>query len=328
MDRRTFIASSIAGGLVLAPVAARAQKPAIPVIGFLSPASLAQWTPFIAAFRQGLNEAGYIEGKNVAIEYRWAEGHYDRVPALAADLVSRHVAVLVAISGDISARAAKAATSTIPIVYTGAYDPVRSGLVASLGRPGGNVTGVSIFASELMAKRMELLHELLPKVTVIAMLVNPDFPASESFVREAQEAARSFGAQLHVLRARSEHDIDAAFATIVQVRAGALIDAPDPFFVLRREQIVELAARHAVPAIYEFREFVTAGGLMSYGPSLSEAYRQAGIYTGKILSGAKPIDLPILQPTKVELVINLKIAKVLGITIPQALLLRADEVIQ
>ena len=219
----------VACGLLLTSLAARAQKPAIPVIGSLSPTSLAQSTPFIAAFRQGLNEAGYVEGKNVAVEYRWAEGHYDQVPALAADLVSRHVAVLVAISGDISARAARAATSTIPIVFTGAFDPVRTGLVASLGRPGGNVTGVSIFARELMAKRMELLHELLPKATDIAMLVNPDFPASESFVREAREATRTFGQQLHVVPARTEQDIDAAFATIVQVRAGALIDAPIRF---------------------------------------------------------------------------------------------------
>ncbi len=298
------------------------------MIGFLYAASPAQWAPYVAAFRQGLNEAGYVEGKNVAIEYRWAGSHFDRLPALAADLVSRHVAVLITGGAELGAQAAKAATSTIPIVFTGGSDAVASGLVASLNRPGGNVTGVSIFAHELVAKRMELLHELAPKATLIAILVNPDNPASESYVREAQEAARSFGQQLHVLRARTDHDIDAAFATIVQLRAGALIDAPDFFFNIRREQIVELAARHAVPAIYEFREFVMAGGLMSYGPRLSEVYRQAGIYTGKILSGAKPADLPILQPTNVELVINLKAAKALGMTIPQSLLLRADEVIQ
>ena len=327
MDRRKFI-GGVASGLLVTPLAARAQEPAIPVIGFLYAASPAQWTPYVAAFRQGLNEAGYVEGKNVAIEYRWAGSHFDRLPALAADLVSRHVAVLITGGAELGARAAKAATSTIPIVFTGGSDAVASGLVASLGRPGGNVTGVSIFAHELVAKRMELLHELAPKATLIAILVNPDNPASESYVRQAQEAARSFGQQLHVLRARTDHDIDAAFATIVQLRAGALIDAPDFFFNIRRQQIVELAARHAVPAIYEFREFVTAGGLMSYGPSLSEVYRQAGIYTGKILSGAKPADLPILQPTKVELVINLKTAKALGLTIPQSVLLRADEVIQ
>lgn len=298
------------------------------MIGFLYAASPAQWTPYVAAFRQGLNETGYVEGKNVAIEYRWAGSHYDRLPALAADLVSRHVAVLITGGAELGAQAAMAATSTIPIVFTGGSDAVASGLVASLGHPGGNVTGVSIFAHELVAKRMELLHELVPKATLIAILVNPDNPASESYVREAQEAARSFGQQLHVLRARTDHDIDAAFATIVQLRVDALIDAPDLFFNIRREQIVELAARHAVPAIYEFREFVTAGGLMSYGPRLSEVYRQAGIYTGKILSGAKPADLPILQPTNVELVINLKTAKALGMTIPQTLLLRADEVIQ
>jgi putative tryptophan/tyrosine transport system substrate-binding protein len=324
MKRRDLLAM-LGGAAVAWPLAARAQKPAMPVIGFLSPASPAQWTPYFAGFRQGLNETGYVEGKNVAIEFRWAEGHYDRLPALAADLASRRVAVLVATGGNNSALAAKAATSTIPIVYTGANDPVGIGLVASLSRPGGNVTGVSVFGVELDAKRLELLHEMVPKATVIALLVNPDGPSySESRARQAQEDARSFGQQLHVLRARTEQDIDAAFATLVQLRAGALVVGTDPFFNLRREQIAGLATRHAVPAIFDFREFVTAGGLMSYGPSLSDAYRQAGIYTGKILDGAKPGDLPVLQPTKVELVINLKTAKALGITIPQSLLLRAE----
>ncbi len=327
MDRRTFI-GAFAGGLLAVPLAARAQKPATPVIGFLSSASPIQWTTYVAGFRQGLNEAGYVEGKNVAIEFRWAEGHYDRLPALAVDLVSRQVAVVVASGGTLPVLATKAATSTIPIVYTGVADPIGMGLVASLGRPGGNVTGVSIFVSELDAKRMELLHELVPKATVIALLVNPDNPFTESRVRQAQDEARSFGQQLHVLRARTEQDIDAAFATLEQLRADALVVGTDPFFFIRREQLVGLAARHAVPAIFDLRELVAAGGLVSYGPNLFEAYRQAGIYTGKILNGAKPADLPVVQPTKVELVINLKTAKALGLTIPRSLLLRADEVIQ
>jgi putative ABC transport system substrate-binding protein len=323
MDRRTFL-GRVAGGLIAAPLVARAQQPAMPVIGFLSSASPAQWTYFVSAFRQGLNEVGYIEGKNVGIEFRWADGRYDRLPELAANLVSRQVAVVVASGGAGPALAAKAATSTIPIVYTGVGDPVGMGLVASLGRPGGNVTGVGFLAVELNTKRMELLHELVPKATVIALLINPDNPYVESNVRQAQGDARSFGQQLHVLRARNEQDIDAAFATLVHLRAGALVVGTDPLFGSRLEQLVGLAARHAVPTVFFLREFVTDGGLMSYGPSLFEAYRQAGIYTGKILNGAKPADLPILQPTKVELVINLKTAKALGLTIPQSLLVRAE----
>jgi len=317
------------GGAVVAwPLSARSQKSTMPVIGFLSSGSPAQWTSFVSAFRQGLNEVGYIEGKNIGIEFRWAEGHYERLPELAANLVSRQVAVVVASGGTGPALAAKAATPTIPIVYTGVPDPVGRGLVASLGRPGGNVTGVSFLAVELNAKRMELLHELVPKATVIAVLVNPDNPSAESNVKQAQGNARSFGQQLRVLRARTERDIDAAFATLVPLRAGALVVGTDPLFGSRREQLVGLAARYAVPTVFFIREFVTDGGLMSYGPSLFEAYRQAGIYTGKILNGSKPADLPILQPTKVELVINLKTAKALGLTIPQPLLQRADEVIQ
>jgi putative ABC transport system substrate-binding protein len=327
MNRRTFI-GRFASGLLALPLAAFAQKTAIPMIGFLSSGSPALWTHYIAGFRQGLGEAGYVEGKNAAIEFRWAEGHYDRLPTLAAGLVSRHVAVLVATGGGASVLAAKAATSTIPIVFTGTSDPVGIGLVASLGRPGGNVTGVVIFAVELIAKRVELLHELVPKATVIAVLVNPDNAEVESDVRQAQEATRSLVQKLHVLRARTEQEIDAAFATLVQLQANALVVAPDPIFNLRREQLVGLAARHAIPTVFDLRDFVTAGGLMSYGPSLSEAYRQAGIYTGKILDGAKPGDLPVLQPTQVELVVNLRTAKSLGLTIPQSLLLRADEVIQ
>ena len=327
MNRRAFIGSVI-GGLLAWPLAAPAQKSATPVIGFLSSGSPAPWTPFVAAFRRGLNEAGFAEGKNVAIEFRWAEGHYDRMPALAADLVGRQVAVLVATGGGASVLAAKAATSTIPIVFTLGSDPVELGVVASLSRPGGNITGVSFMTFQLDAKRLELLHELVPNVSVIALLVNADDPLAESKAKAAQEAARSLGLQLHVLRARTEQDIEAAFTTLVQLRASALVVAADPFFNVRREQIVGLAARHAVPAIHEWREFVMAGGLISYGPSLSEAYRQAGIYTGKILDGAKPADLPVEQPTKFELVINLNTARALGITIPQSLMLRADEVIQ
>ena len=326
MKRRDFIA--VLGGTVGWSLVARAQKSAMPVIGFLSSASPAQWTSFVAAFRQGLNDTGYIEGKNVGIEFRWAEGHYDRLPALAADLVRRQVAVVVASGGTGAALAAKAATSAIPIVYTGMADPVGMGLVASLGRPGGNVTGISLLGVELDVKRMELLHELVPKATAIALLVNPDDPFAESKVRQAQVEARSFGQQLHVLRARTEQDIDAAFATLVHLRAGALVVGTDPFFGNRREQLVGLSARYAMPTVFHLREFVTAGGLMSYGPSLFETYRQAGIYAGKIVNGAKPADLPVLQPTKFELVINLKTARALGLTIPQSLLLRADEVIQ
>jgi putative ABC transport system substrate-binding protein len=325
MDRRTFI-GSVAGGLLAVPFGVRAQKSPIPVIGFLSGQSPGPWAPYVAAFRNGLNETGYAEGKNVAIEFRWAEGRSDRLPVLAADLVRHQVAVVVAAGG--GAREAKAATATIPIVFTTGNDPVEAGLVTSLAHPGGNATGVSFVPAELAAKRLELLHQLVPKATEIAMVLNPVQTTAESRVRKVQDAAPSFGLRLHVLRARTEQEIDAAFATLVKLRAGALIVDSDPFFNARRDQFVALAARYAVPVIYDVRETVVAGGLMSYAGSIPEVYRQAGIYTGKILNGAKPADLPILQPTKVELVINLKTAKALGLTIPQSLLLRADEVIQ
>ena len=327
MDRRVFI-GRVAGGVLAAPLATRAQTPAMPVIGFLSSVSPAQWSPFVAAFRQGLNEAGYVEGKNVAIEFLWAEGQFDRLPALAADLVSRHVAIIVATGGSRSGLAAKAATSTIPIVFGTGGDPVEQGLVPSLGRPGGNATGVSIFTSDLMTKRLELLHELVPTAIEIALVVNPNSPTTESDEKKAQQQVRSYGQRIRVLRASTEQEIDAAFATFAQLRPGGLIIAPNPVLNARREQFVALAARYSVPAIYEGRESAAAGGLMSYGPSLADAYRQVGIYTGRILKGAKPADLPVLQPTKFELVINLKTAKALGLTIPQPLLLRADEVIQ
>jgi putative ABC transport system substrate-binding protein len=326
MDRRAFI-SGVAGGFLAAPFAARAQTSANPVIGFLGSESPAPWAPYVAGFRRGLNETGYVEGKNVAIEFRWAEGHYDRVPALAAELVRRQVTVIFATVPGGAARAAKAATSTIPIVFTAGLDAVDMGLVASLAHPGGNVTGVNFFTTELMEKRLELLHALVPSATLIAFIVNPN-GTNESRTRKVQETARTFGLQLRILSATNEQEIDAAFLTFKQLRPGALLVDSDVFFNARREQLVALAARHGVPAIFEGRDFVVAGGLMSYGANISDAYRLAGIYAGKILNGAKPSDLPVVRSTKIEMMINLKTAKALGLTIPQPLLLRADEVIQ
>jgi putative ABC transport system substrate-binding protein len=279
------------------------------------------------AFRQGLSEAGYVEGQNLAIEYRWAEGHYDRLPALAADLVGRKVDLIMATSPP-SALAAKGATSTIPIVFRSGADPVRDGLVASLARPGGNLTGVSFIADELTAKRLELLSELVPRAGVIALLMNPNNATAERVIRDVQEAARTKGLQLHVLKASSESEIDTAFASLVQLHAGALVVGADPFLSSRREQIVALASRRAVPSIYAWREFAASGGLISFGPSLTSAFRLVGHYAGKVLKGAKPADLPVQQPTTFELVINLKTAKALGLTIPPSLLQRADQVIE
>ena len=325
MRRRLLLGSTVA--VTLSPDNVRAQQKATPVIGYLSSTSPGPSAPFVAAFRQGLSETGYVEGQNVAIEYRWAEGRYDRLPALVNDLVGLKVDVIVT-GGGLAPRAAKNATSTIPIVFTTGDDPVAIGLVASLARPGGNVTGVSWLAVELHSKRLELMSELVPQARVIALLVNPNSPQTERVVRDMQEAARVSGVQLPILKAGSESEIDDAFASLVQGHAGALVVQADPFLNSRGEQLVALAARHAVPAIYGLREYATAGGLISYGPSFTAVFRQAGIYTGRILKGAKPADLPVVQPTTFELVVNLKTAKVFGLAIPPSILARADEVIE
>jgi len=314
------------GAATTAARALRAQQTAMPVIGFLSATSPGPLAPFVAAFRQGLSETGYVEGQSVVIEYRWAEGRYDRLPALAANLVDLRVDVIVA-SGSTAPRAAKNATSAIPIVFVGG-DPVLSGLVPSLGRPGGNLTGFSLFVDELMPKRLELLSDLIPQARSIALLVNPNSASTERTIRDLQEAARAKGVQLIILKAGTESEIEGAFGSLVERQAHALLVGADPFFNSRREQLVALASRHAVPAIYEWREFVTSGGLISYGPSLTSIYRQLGIYAGRIVKGAKPADLPVQQPTTFELVVNLKTAKALGLTVPQTILARADEVIE
>ena len=299
----------------------------MPVIGFLHGASFEGYKPMVTSFRQGLKEAGYVDGYNVAIEFRWAEGHYDQLPAMAADLVRRQVAVIVT-GGTPAAFAAKEATSTIPTVISVGVDPVQLGLVGSLNRPGGNVTGTAVLTVELGAKKLEMLHELLPTAAAIVLLVNPTNPNVESETRVVQDAARLLGLHLHVLHASTESQIDAAFGALVELRASALIVGVEPFLNDSRAQIVALAARYAVPAVYGVRDFVTAGGLMSYGTDLVDIYRQSGIYAGKILKGARPADLPVQQLTKVALVINLKTAKTLGLTIPTTLLGRADEVIE
>src|SRR6516164_269487 len=324
--RREFIA--LLGGAVAWPLGVRAQQGAMPVIGFLNSGSPAERAPFVATFRQGLKETSFVEGQTVAIEYRFAEGRYDRLPSLASDLVRRQVAVITATGNTVSPLAAKEATTTIPIVFVAGSDPVKDGLVASFNRPGGNITGVSIISSALVSKQFELLHELVPQVAVVRILLNPSNPNVGFELSDLQSAAQTMGLQLAVLQASTESGIEAAFATLVQQRAGALLVEPDTFFLDRREQLVSLAARHAIPAVYSNRGYPEVGGLMSYGASITDTYRQTGVYAGRILKGAKPADLPVTQATKFELVINHQTARTLGLAVPASLLSLADEVIK
>jgi putative ABC transport system substrate-binding protein len=325
LKRREFI--TLLGGAAW-PLAASAQQPAMPVIGYLHSGSSAPYAHLVAAFRQSLKEAGYVEGENVAIEYRWAEGRYDRLPALAAELVGRHVALIVAQGGDPSVLAAKSVTSTIPIVFTSSSDPVKLGLVASLNRPGGNATGFWLYTSLLGTKRFEMMRQLFPASTLIAILVNPNNPNAQIDMPDLQDAARTVGQSISFVTARTETEIEATFAALGDKRVSALLVNTDPYFLERRDQFVALATRYSVPTIYPWREAVTAGGLMSYGASLADGYRQVGIYASRILKGEKPADLPVVQPTRFELAINLKTAKALGLQIPDKLLALADEVIE
>jgi putative ABC transport system substrate-binding protein len=324
VKRRDFI--TLLGGAAAWPLTARGQQSALPIVGFLHSGSAREMASLAAAFRQGLSETGYIEGQNIAIEHRWAEGQYDRLPALLADFIRRPAAVIAATGGTV--RAAKAATTTIPIVFTTADDPVKEGLVASINRPGGNMTGVSLYTTTLDAKRIALLHELVPHATAVAVLVNSNYYLFKTQLSELESAARLVGWRLMVLNATSEAEIGAAFQSLVRQRADALVVVAEPFLTSRRHQIATLAVRHAVPAIYPWREYAAAGGLLSYGASITDAFRQVGSYTGQILKGAKPAELPVLQPAKFELVINLQVAKALGLEIPPMLLARANEVIE
>jgi len=326
MRRRDFV--TLIGGAASWPLASRAQQPSMPVVGFLSARSPAEAASVLAAFRQGLAETGYFEGKNVTIEYRWAEGHYDRLPALAEELVRRGVAVIAATGGEPSPMAAKAATATLPIVFTVGSDPVEMGLVASLSRPGGNLTGTTIMGVDLGPKRLDLVRQLVPKALRIAILSNPTFPMASAEVREVEDAALKLAIEVNVRKASTESEIDEAFADLARHQPDALIIATDPFLLGQRDQLARLAARHAIPTVYFLREFVEAGGLMSYGPDIRRGYRQAGVYTGYILGGKKPAELPVLRPTSFLLSINLETAKALGIALPATLLAVADEVIE
>jgi putative ABC transport system substrate-binding protein len=327
MQRREFI--TIVGGAMAGwPLVASAQQPAMPVVGFLNTGSQQQYTRLLRAFQDGLKEAGFTEGQNVAVEYRWADNQRNRLSAMADDLVRRQVSVIAATGGSPSALAAKAATTTIPIVFAIGVDPVRVGLVSSLNRPGGNITGATMLAVDLGSKRLQLIHEAVPAATTVAALVNPNSPGAPILLRDLDAAADALGQKIHVINAAAERDFEPAFATLIKLRAGALVIGADPLFNSRSEQLAALSVRNAVPAIYQFREFTAAGGLMSYGGSIREAYIQAGAYTGRILKGEKPADLPVQQVTKVELIINLKTAKALGLTIPLPLVGRADEVIE
>jgi putative ABC transport system substrate-binding protein len=326
ISRRQFAAAL--SGAAAWPIVARGQQPSMPVIGFLSGVSQAPYAQLLGRFHEGLKELGYSEGQNVAIEYRWAEGEYDQLPALAADLVHRQVAVIAAVGGNTSPLAAKAATSTIPIVFDVGADPVTLGLVASLNRPGGNATGINFFSTELEPKRLGILRELVPRLNLIAVLLNPGNPSFADQLKDVQAAATTIGQQIRVLNAGSEADIHTAFRTLEQLRASALLVGADAFFSARREQIVTLANHYAVPAIYQQREFAVAGGLISYGTSLPEVYRLVGVYVGRILRGEKASELPVMQSTKFELVINMKTAKAINVAVPPSLLALADEVIE